>query len=237
MSGREPEESVRLPIVRQSWRHVLFLHWRYPPDVIAALLPNGLEPDLFDGAAWVTATPFQVERATVPPAPPVPGLSSFPETNLRTYVRGPGGRDGLWFFTLEVASLPNVLGGRLAVPYRLAHMDVDASGDTVTYRSERCSDRAVGHRIEARHLGPLTDRTPLDDWLTGRWRAWVRRGPLLATVPVEHEPWSLLQVDLVRCEETLLAAHGLPEPSRAPIVHASPGVDARLGMPTPRRIT
>ncbi|MFD0395098.1 DUF2071 domain-containing protein [Streptomyces nogalater] len=29
----------------------------------------------------------------------MPGLPTFAETNLRTYVRPPSGRDGLWFFS------------------------------------------------------------------------------------------------------------------------------------------
>ena len=44
----------------------------------------------------------------------MPFVSDFTETNLRTYVIGPDGRDGLWFFTLETDSLPTVLGARSA---------------------------------------------------------------------------------------------------------------------------
>lgn len=231
MSGREPEETVPLPLVHQRWRHVLFLHWAYPPEAVAAVLPGGLQPDLHDGAAWVSITPFLVERARPSLLPPIPRLSTYPETNVRTYVRGPGGVDGLWFLTLEVGSLANALGGRLAVPYRWVDMSVDVVDDEVAYDSHRRAQRSVGHHIRVRPGDPLHDRPPLVDWLTGTWRAWAECGRRLATVPVRHQPWPLQTAELLRLEESLLAAHGLPEPEGAPLVHFSRGVDAHLGSP------
>ena len=65
MTGPEPEEPVGLPILYQSWRDVAFLHWAYAPATIASLLPPGFSPDIDDGAAWVTLTPFRI----VGPAP------------------------------------------------------------------------------------------------------------------------------------------------------------------------
>lgn len=230
MSGREPEERVSVPVLHQRWRQVLLLHWSVPVDAVADLLPDGLEPDVHDGSAWVSLTPFRAEGTRLPLAPSVPLWSRFPETNLRTYVRGPGDVDGLWFFTLEVASIPTALGGRLAVPYRRADMTISTEGDTTLYQSRRWSDPSVGHRIRARALDPIRHE-PIDDWLTGRWRAWISRGGRLATVPVRHEPWPLRGAELLECDESLLAAHGLPRPAEAPMVHASPGVDARLGLP------
>lgn len=235
MSGRHPEEQVRLPVLLQRWRQVLMLHWSYPEEAVAPLLPDQLVPDLHDGRAWVSLTPFRAEGTRVPAVPAHPRWSDFPETNMRTYVRGPGDLDGLWFFTLEVGSIPTALAGRLAVPYRRADMSITTEGSaTTTYESRRGSDPAVGHRIRARRLEPLGQHGALDDWLTGRWRAWIRRAGQLATVPVRHEPWPLHAAELLECDESLLAAHGLPPAESTPIVHASPGVDARLGLPRPR---
>jgi hypothetical protein len=102
---------------------------------IARLAPDGLTPDLVDGTAWVSVTPFAVERFRVLAAPPLPGLSSFPETNVRTYVRTDDGRDGLWFFSIDVARASNTLGGRMPdVPYFPAAMSVCGT-ETARYRS------------------------------------------------------------------------------------------------------
>jgi uncharacterized protein len=236
MSGPVPEESVRVPVLRQRWRDVLFVHWRYPAATIAPLLPEPLTPDVIDGSAWVSATPFVVRGASVPPLPVMPSISTFPETNVRTYVRGPGGVDGLWFFALEVASRANAVVGRLAVPYHFADMRVDVEGDTVRYCSRRRADPGVAHDICARRGPPLRQPTELDDWLTGRWRAWVRCGPVLTTVPVEHEPWPLHEAEVLDLHENLLTGVSLPAPRTPSLVHASPGVDAGFGLPQLARI-
>jgi uncharacterized protein len=46
--------------------------------------PAGLELDTFDGYGWVSLTPFVVEGFRPPLLPAVPGLSTFPETNVRS---------------------------------------------------------------------------------------------------------------------------------------------------------
>ena len=112
VAGPQPEEKVPGPAVQQSWRDVTFLHWGYDPAVVKPVLPHGLEPEVRDGQAWVGISPFRVERFRLSVLPPAPGLSSFPETNVRTYAVGPTGRDGIWFMTLEVDSLPATIGGR-----------------------------------------------------------------------------------------------------------------------------
>lgn len=236
MAGAEPEEKVNLPVVHQAWRDVTFLHWRYEADVVQELLPDGLEVDLRDGAAWVGLTAFRVERSRPPLLPPLPQLSSFPETNVRTYAIGPTGRDGIWFLTLEVDSLLTTVAARLGygVAYRWAAMRVERQGDDINYSSRgRVGRESVHHRITVRPDGPFAagELTDLDHWLTGRWRGWARVAGRLAEVPVHHQPWPLWRAELGTSEETLLESVGLPSPQDDPVVHFSPGVDARLGAP------
>src|SRR5205085_11516006 len=95
---------------------------------------------------------FVMDRVRPPGLPPVPRVSTFPETNLRTYVRGPDGGDGLWFLSLEVANPALMAGALLAlgVPYLLAEMSVQIGRDRIPYCSARRRDPAVCHRIEIR---------------------------------------------------------------------------------------
>jgi uncharacterized protein YqjF (DUF2071 family) len=236
MSGAQPEERVRVPMVLQRWRNVVFVHWRCDPDRIGALLPKGLAIDTYDGAAWLTLTPFAVEGSRPPIVPPIPGVSNFAETNIRTYVVGPDGRDGLWFFTLETNSFPTTVAARtaLGVPYRWATMEVGGAGNRVTYSSRRrLADPAPAHRTTVATSGVAEVANPrLAAWLTGRWRAWTKTAGRLLVVPVEHEPWPISDAALVDHEDTLLASLGLPEPSGEPVVHFASGVTARLGWPT-----
>lgn len=94
----------------QRWELLTFLHWRFEPKPIRRLLPRGLTLDTFEGAAWIGLTPFRVAGLRPPFAPAIPWISRFPETNVRTYVRGPEGERGVWFFTLEAGRLVAVLG-------------------------------------------------------------------------------------------------------------------------------
>jgi uncharacterized protein len=219
-------------MVRQRWRDVSFLHWAYEPAVVQSLIPADLKVDTFDGRAWVGLTPFLVEDFGLPRLPAVPHLSTFPETNVRTYVVGPDGRDGLWFLTLEVDSVTTAIAARsvLGVPYRWADMSVDSHDPYISYRSRRRLGRHVGHDVVVQRGRPCHN-DPLAEWLTGRWRAWTRIGSRLVTVAAEHQPWPLFSGEVVSLEQNLLASLGLPRPDDQVLLHMSPGVTAKLGWP------
>jgi uncharacterized protein YqjF (DUF2071 family) len=234
MAGARPEEHVSRPVVYQDWRDLTFMHWRVDPDVVARFLPPPLQPHLFDGSAWVSLTPFRVERFRLPVLPPLPLLSSFPETNLRTYAVDPDGVDGIWFLSLEADSLPTVAAGRVVgVAYQWASMRVERRGDLVHYSSRRRTAPHAMHEITVRVGEPLAEEelTELDHWLTGRWRSWARPFGGLAHVPVEHEPWPLRRGEVVELDETLFESAGLVRPDEPPLVRFSEGVHARLGAP------
>ena len=95
-----PEPVTRAVMVQQ-WRDLAYVHWRYDPEEIQALLPPGLEVDVHDGAAWVGLIPFSMRNIGLPRLPAIPYFGSFPEVNVRTYVRH-NGRPGVWFFSLDI---------------------------------------------------------------------------------------------------------------------------------------
>lgn len=236
MSGRDAPEPVRRPLALQTWSDVAFLHWRTNARAIQEQLPPGLRLDVIDGTAWVTAVPFHMRRVRAPGLPPVPGWSDFPELNLRTYVRGPDGRDGVFLLGLLCPRRLIVAGLTAAgLPGRYAIGKVSADGATRTYRFARRHDPrgrpAFGARIV---VGPALreeERTPLVDALTGRWNGYARtRGHHLVRLPVEHEPWPLHEATLTS-RHWSPAALGLPPSLGEPLVHFSPEVSSRLGAP------
>ncbi len=90
------------------------------------LLPPGLELDLYEGRAYVGLTPFTMTGVRPAWLPPIPFVSRFHETNVRTYVHA-GGRDpGVWFFSLDASGALAVLGARalLGLPYCYAQIDM-----------------------------------------------------------------------------------------------------------------
>jgi uncharacterized protein YqjF (DUF2071 family) len=224
MTGREPDSDLRVPLLRQAWLTVTFVHWRYDPSVLQAVLPPGLTVDERDGAAWVSMIPLRMRDVRLAGAPAVPGLSAFPETNLRTYVRGPDGRQGVWFYSLDAASTWITVGARLLLgaPYYRSRLKI-ASGSAIRYSGTRPGRRPAGYQLDAQ-AGSDIQPGDLDLWLTHRWRAYTRYAGLLLEVPVRHEPWPLRSVTVGTLEESLTAAAGLPAPAAPALAHYSDGV-------------
>lgn len=242
MSGLTAEQRITKPVWRMSWLEAGFVHWRVPTRSIEAVLPPGLTADVHDGTAWITLAPHvmaDMRPFGLPLLPDLsaviggglPDLSSAPEINLRTYVRGPDGRDGLWFFSLDVANLAVAAAARAFVgaPYFASRLRLEREELSVRYSGSR-TGRPELFDLTIRP-GAAIEPSELDVWLTGRWRAYTHHlGGLLVT-PVEHEPWPLRSATLQYCRESLTAAAGLPRVEDA-VVHFSEGVTTvRVGLP------
>jgi uncharacterized protein len=215
----------------QSWTWLTFLHWRYPPDQIRRLLPRQLALDTFDGSAWVGLTPFLLKGLRAPFTPALPWISHFPEMNVRTYVRGPDGEPGVWFFTLEAARLAAVAGARLAygLPYRWTRMRVQRGSETVEYASSRRWPFGSGDARIRVEIGEPIETSELDRFLTARFRLYTILLGRLGFAQIEHEPWPLRSGRLIRLAQDVVQASGVPEPLGEPMVLYSPSIDVRVG--------
>jgi uncharacterized protein YqjF (DUF2071 family) len=239
--NQPPAPPVSHPVMCQDWRTLTFLHWRYPPEIIQELLPAGLEVDAFDGDAWVGLIPFLMDQVRPPRAPALPWLSRFPETNVRTYVRGPDGHTGIWFFSLEAARLPAVLAGRMGfgLPYQWAKMSLRSVDDAVAYHSRRRWPGLRGAYCDAQiELGepfPEAELGSLDHFLTARFRLYSVLADRLVAADAEHPPWPLRHAWLGHLRQNLIQVAGLPTPRGQPLMHASDGVRVRIGMWHPVR--
>jgi uncharacterized protein len=67
-----------------------------PAEALRRAVPAELPLDAFDGRAWLGITPFEVSGLRTIGTPPVPVLSRFPETNVRTYTTVDG-KPGIHF--------------------------------------------------------------------------------------------------------------------------------------------
>lgn len=189
ISAAAPARVLR-PAMRQVWRDLTFLHWPYAAEAVRPLVPNSLELDLWDGAAWVGLVPFAIVGLTHPRVPPAPWLSDFLETNVRTYVVDRQSRRGVWFFSLDAARLPAVIGARVAyaLPYFWARMSLDRAGPDVRYRSRRLSPGRPGCDA-AVQVGPgIAAPSDLELFLTARFRLFAERGGRLRHAEIEHPP-------------------------------------------------
>ncbi|MEZ5266102.1 MAG: YqjF family protein [Acidimicrobiia bacterium] len=237
----------------QRWDSLTFVHFEYEPSDIARLLPAPLRPDTFDGAAWVSLVPFEMQHVRLTGIPPLPGCHRFCETNVRTYVVAPDGTPAVFFFSLDVPTLPVVAFARAAfgLPYQWSTMSIDRRGRTIRYdcrrrrlwpRSTELAGTVAAGTMAASgmtvSIGDPVAPDDLDVFLTARWGLLTATGsaeaPRARYTPVEHDPWPLHAATVTELDDTLLAAAGLPEPDNRMIVRYSPGVDVRIGLP--RRI-
>lgn len=222
----------------QSWNRLTFLHWAYDPAVIQPLLPEGLTVDEYDGVAWVGLVPFRVDGLRLPYMRPVPWISSFPETNVRTYVRDPNGDRGTWFLSLDADRLAAVVGARTGfrLNYQWAQMKLSLDGTSVHYSSSRngLMSSAPAHSDIEIEIGEPYDADELtgrDHFLTALWRLYTTYGGRLAYAQVEHPPWPLFHARVLKLDQDLITAAGLPHPEAIPLAHYSPGVDTKMGAP------
>ena len=243
LSASAPERIDRAVMV-QSWDRLTFLHRPCDPEVVRRVLPPGLEVDTFDGVAWIGLIAFRLTvRASAFPG--LPWISRFAEVNVRTYVRGPDGRRGIWFLSLDADRLAAVMVARrwYRIPYVWGATQLTEMPRAVRYESRRRWPGSAGAvlRLTVGPAEPIapSDVTELERFLTHRWRLYspapvglpATRIRFVAT-QVEHPPWPLLRANVLELREGLLAAAGLPGFGREYVAHFSPGVRVRFG---PRR--
>lgn len=221
-------------VFSQGWRDAAFLHWAVDPAVVAPLLPPGALPDVIDGRSWVGLIPFRMRRIGILGSPGLPYVGSFLETNVRLYSVDDQGRRGVVFRTLEADRLGTVLVARwiAGLPYTWARMRVARDGDRIGYFSRRRwpAPRGAASRIRIRIGDRITEPSPLENFLTGRWGLHQRTLGRTLYWPNEHGAWPLHRAELLDLHEELLAPAGLPGVSGPPdSVLFSPGVDVRFG--------
>jgi uncharacterized protein YqjF (DUF2071 family) len=229
-----PATEERPTLVRQRWDAIAFLHWAMPQAAVQAVVPDGLEVETFDDAAWVGIVPFR--NTATPMLFPTPRWT-YLEVNVRTYVRGPDGTSGIFFFAFDVPYLWMVVGARalLGARYEWAATDIGTNGDAVRYRAVRGTGRGEMDIVvrPGERIAP-SDETDLERFLTDRFCLFTASPVGLLRVDVPHTPWRLREATAPLIREDLLAAAGLPAPDAEPLVHAAdPITDARVLLPRP----
>ena len=204
-----------LPIMRQTWSDLLFLHWRVDPAQLRPHVPSGLEIDTFDGSAWIGVTPFRITGIRPVFLPPVPFLSTSLELNVRTYVVHRE-TPGVWFFSLDADNPLAVPAAKLTyrLPYRHARMSMQEVSGGIRFRSRRSEGEAPhpGLSVEWRRQDALAPPAPdsLEFFLVERYCLFARHHQALYRAWIHHPPWALRRAEVTALESTMLSAQGLP---------------------------
>jgi uncharacterized protein len=235
------ERPRRAAVMRQNWRDLLFLHWPVSPDVLRPLVPAQLDLDLFEGTAYVGLIPFTMTGVRPVLLPPVWGLSSFHETNVRTYVHNRGRDPGVWFFSLDAANSAAVKLARafFHLPYHRAKMflehergQVPGPSGPILYAGVRQWPLPLpaSYAIRATPEGPARPAQPgtLEHFLIERYILYAAANNAVYQGRVHHLPYPVQAGTLHALDESLLAAAGIGRPDVAPLAHFSAGVNVEI---------
>jgi uncharacterized protein len=224
--------------MHQTWRDLLFAHWPVPDRALRPLVPAGLALQTFEGQTWVGITSFVLTGLRPRGLPAIPGLSRFPEINVRTYVTVGGEKPGVFFFSLDAGSTLAVLAARAlySLPYFRARFEVRADRGSIVYACRRTARRAFPAEFQAvyRPTGEAAITRPgtLAHWLTERYRLYAADGRSgLLRAEIDHAPWPLQPAEADIERNTMTAGLGFELPDVAPLVHFAARVDVRVWPP------
>ena len=224
-------------VMHQAWNDFLFHHWRVDPAVVRALVPEPLELDLHEGNCYLGIIPFHMTDVRPRGTVNVPGLSAFPELNVRTYVRH-ATKPGVYFLSLDADNRIAVETARATyhLPYFKANIQWQRQEDGIVYGSVRNDRRAPSARWEGRYTpyGDYSYATPgsLVHWLSERYALFTVDGSQTVwRTDIHHLPWPLRNVRVEIEANTMAQALGIGIEGEG-MAQYSPGVDVVVWAPT-----
>jgi uncharacterized protein YqjF (DUF2071 family) len=181
-------------LMGQTWEDLVFVHWRVPAATLRTLVSPHVEIEEHDGSAWLGMTPFRVAALRLRGLLPLPGISSFLELNVRTYVTD-GEKAGIWFFSLDAASRLAVEGARAGykLPYFAANMRSARVDDWIAFESFRADATGVAFGARYRGVGPelVAEAGSLEEFLVERYCLYTEDAGQLKRADIHHRPWTL----------------------------------------------
>ncbi len=212
----------------QEWRSLSFLHWEVAPERLNPYIPDGLELDTFEGKAYVGTIPFMMTNVRPRVAFSIPGISTFPEFNIRTYVTKDG-KSGVLFITLDAQSLvtctyaPKAYG----LPYRYCKGEVSIDGDTYNWNSRR-REGGIGIKGSCTAIGEVMEAGSgtLEEFLFERYCLYTVHGGKLCIAHTQHDPWKYREAEVTMKSNSLTGVYdlGIENLLSPDLVHTSEGV-------------
>ena len=211
----------------QEWRNLTFMHWEVSVEKLQPHIPDGLEIDLFQGKAYVGTIPFVMTNVRPRLLPSVPGISTFPEFNVRTYVTK-NGKPGVLFLTLEAKSRVTCWYAprKYGLPYRYAKCSLKIEDDTYSWASKRSIDgvELVGEAV-ATGEKRVAKKGTLEEFLFERYSLYTEHKGELRMAYTLHEPWVFQDGEAEIVKNTLTECYDLGIDVMKPeFIHLSRGV-------------
>ena len=213
----------------QSWRNLAFLHWEVSVKELEAVLPEGLQPDLYQGKAYVGLVPFEMKAIRPAWCPKALGFN-FLETNIRTYVLHKN-EPGVFFFSLDASSLIAVKIARWIWHLPYFHSGMTFSNEQTTYEYNLKRDNNIQSNIKIKVGQPIPPSQPdsLEYFLLERYLLFTQLRGRILRGQVHHVPYPARSASLIDFEDHLLEVNGFTGLNTSPdLVHFSTGVDVEI---------
>lgn len=206
--------------MQQTWNDLLFAHWPLDPRIMRPLVPSALALDTFNAQCWLAVTPFHMSGIRARCLPRLPGLSAFPELNVRTYVTH-GGKPGVYFFSLDAGSRIAAWVARKSyhLPYFHSRMSSVHQDGWIHYHSVR--GPAAEFKGKFRPIAPIQFRNPgtIEHWLTERYCLYTTHKNSIYRAEIHHQPWPLHNAECEFSVNSMPASAGIQLPTLQPLLH------------------
>jgi translation initiation factor 2B subunit (eIF-2B alpha/beta/delta family) len=165
--------------LHMGWRQVLFANWPVDPDVMDTHLPDGLEPDTYDGSAWLSVRALEVlrDRAAVADSMDAVAAVARDLRDARPSMAAVANRVNRVMATAD--RTPSAVRERAE---RAAEAALDADDAAAVLAAERCGESVVTLSRSGTVLTALREAEP--SVLLGESRP-ACEGPDVAATPAE----------------------------------------------------
>ena len=217
-------------VLRQNWKKLTFMHWSVEPEVLQRHLPEGLDLDLHDGKAYVGCIPFVMEKVRPAGLPSVPGISTFGEFNIRTYVTR-NGIPGVFFLTLDAQSRVTCFyaNRKYGLAYRHAKASVKGTLEAGYEWSSTRTKGGVGLEGSAVKTSEVRQAEPgsLEYFLFERYSLYTSHKGRLHHGYTHHVKWWYADATADVVRNTLVESYhlGIEDATQPEWVHISEGVE------------
>jgi hypothetical protein len=194
-----------------------------------------LDLDTFDGKVWLGLVVFRLSGIKLRWLPEVKAVASFPEVNVRTYVRYKG-QPGVYFLSLDA---DNPLAVAIAGPwyglnYYNAEIHYGRDADGFYFKSRRIERGLPEARLNVtyapigQHVSASEPRSlQLQKWLTERYCYYSVSHDRVRRCDIEHRPWSLQPARATFRENSMALSYGLELEGDA-LLHYSHFMEAHI---------
>ena len=203
----------RTIFLKAKWQQLMMLNYVVKRQLLEPLVPSGCEIDLFKGNAVLSVVGFQFNDLSSFGLPVI-GCRSFPQLNLRFYVKrclsGNRVRKGVVFIKEICPKILVSIAARLSYGenYLTLPMDYKVSEKEVSYSfclAGKWSELAVKHSGDF----CLPDKNSLNDFIVSRYWGYTSQADRSTKeFEVKHAPWRVSVATDLYCHADFSSIYG-----------------------------